>query len=190
MIRPIVAYGDPVLRQRAEPISPDYPALEQVISDMFETMYNASGVGLAAPQIGLSIRIFVVDGSPMDPREEIAEPEMDGFKGVFINPRKVEENEKPWPFEEGCLSIPGLRENVNRPNRLVLNYYDEHWNQHTNVFTGMRARILQHEYDHLEGVLFTDYASSFRKRLLRPKLSRISKGVADVSYAMRFPNGK
>lgn len=192
MILPIVAYGDPVLKKEAEEIDKDYPELKQLIEDMFETMYEASGVGLAAPQIGRSIRLFVVDGSPFSEKDEDEEEDpraagMEGFKKVFINPIIEEEEGKEWGFAEGCLSIPKIREEVLRKERVRLSYYDENWNLHDEWFDGYKARIIQHEYDHIEGVLFTDHLSVLKKRLLTKRLANISQGIVNVDYKMRFP---
>lgn len=192
MILPIVAYGDPVLKKEAEEIDKDYPELMQLIEDMFETMYEASGVGLAAPQIGRSIRLFVVDGSPFAEKDEDEEEDpraagMEGFKKVFINPIIEEEEGKEWGFAEGCLSIPKIREEVLRKERVRLSYYDENWNLHDEWFDGYKARIIQHEYDHIEGVLFTDHLSVLKKRLLTKRLANISQGIVNVDYKMRFP---
>ncbi len=192
MILPIVAYGDPVLKKEAEEIEEKYPELNQLIASMFETMYEASGVGLAAPQVGKSIRLFIVDGSPF------AEPEEDGsidpkaiglenFKKVFINPIIEEESGEEWGFNEGCLSIPEIREEVYRKEKVTLSYYNEKWELKEEVFEGYAARIVQHEYDHVDGVLFTDRISPLKKRLLSKKLSNISKGDVKVSYRMKFP---
>jgi peptide deformylase len=185
MILPVVAYGDPVLKQVAEDIGPDYPELKQLLTDMFETMYQASGVGLAAPQIGKPIRLFIVDGSPF--AEDDEHPEMKGWKKVFINPEIVEEDGKEWAFNEGCLSIPTVREDVYRKPKVRLNYLDEDFKEHEEVFDGLQARIIQHEYDHIEGILFVDRINGLKKRLLKGKLTNISKGNVDVSYKMRFP---
>lgn len=182
MILPIVAYGDPILKQVAEDI-PTGTDLHTLVSDMFETMYEAHGIGLAAPQIGKSIRLFVVDGSPL----EEDEPELKTFKKVFVNPQIIEETGQFWTMEEGCLSIPGIRENVSRQENLRIRYYDLDWQQHEESYSGMAARIIQHEYDHLEGKLFIDYLSPLKKRLLKGKLSNISKGITDADYKMRFP---
>ena len=195
MILPIVAYGDPVLKKAAEEIDKDYPELEQLIANMFETMYEASGVGLAAPQIGRSIRLFIVDGSPFaetddDEEEDPRAAGMDGFKKVFINPVIEEESGKEWGFAEGCLSIPKIREEVYRKEIIKISYYDENWNFHEDTFDGYKARIIQHEYDHIEGVLFTDHLSVLKKRLLTKRLSNISQGVVSVDYRMKFPNVK
>jgi peptide deformylase len=185
MVLPVVAYGDPVLKQPAEDIDKEYPNLKGLINDMFETMYQASGVGLAAPQIGKSIRLFIVDGSPF--AEDDENPEMAGWKKVFINPEIIEEDGKEWPFNEGCLSIPTVREDVYRKPKLRLQYYDADFNFHEEAFDGLKARIIQHEYDHIEGILFIDHINGLKRRLLKSKLNNISKGAVDVSYKMRFP---
>lgn len=190
MILPIRAYGDPVLKKVAADIAPGHPGLEQLIADMFETMYGANGVGLAAPQVGQGIRLFVVDASPFAEDEEGGlEPEhkhLVGFKKVFINPYIVEEEGEEWSFEEGCLSIPGIREEVERRPRIVLQYLDEHFREHEESFDGFAARVIQHEHDHLDGVLFTDHLPPLRKRLLQGRLRDISRGRTDARYAMRF----
>ena len=183
MILPIVSYGTKVLKQKAQDISSDYPNLEQLIEDMFETMYEASGVGLAAPQIGRSIRLFIVDGSPFSDENS----EMNGFRKVFINPKIVEESGEEWSFNEGCLSIPNVREDVLRLSKIRICYQDQYFNNLEEEFDGTKARIIQHEYDHIEGVLFTDYLSTFKKRLLKRKLNDISKGNIKVDYRMKFP---
>jgi len=180
MILPIVAYGDPVLKKKAEKISQDYPGLSELIDNMYETMYRSRGVGLAAPQIGLSIRLFVTDGAPFEEEEVLK------FKQVFINPVILEEDGEPWKFNEGCLSIPSVREDVKRPERIQIEYYDEKWKKHKRYFQGLAARIIQHEYDHIEGILFTDRISPLRKRLIKNKLLDISKGIVDVDYKMKF----
>lgn len=181
MIYPIVPYGDQVLRKKAIDIEKNNPELKNIITNMFETMYNAHGVGLAAPQVGLSLRIFVIDGEPMD------EIELKGFKKVFINPIILKEEGEEWPFSEGCLSIPGIREDVYRNEKLLIHYFDENWKEYKETFSGLKARIIQHEYDHIEGILFTDKLSAFKKRLLKGKLEKISKGIVDAEYKMRFP---
>lgn len=193
MIYPIVAFGDPVLKARAKDIPQDLPAdeLKQILQDMFETMYHAHGVGLAAPQVGKSIRLFVIDSEPMidTEDEETGEPLPDAEKPVkraFINPKMVSETGEEWGFEEGCLSIPGVREMVYRPETILLRYEDENRQQHEESFSGMTARVIQHEYDHLEGVLFTDKISGFKKQLIKGKLTRISKGDVNADYRMRF----
>jgi peptide deformylase len=180
MILPIVAYGDPVLKKRAEEIDKKYPALKELIDNMYETMYNSNGVGLAAPQIGLSIRLFVTDGAPFE-AEEVKD-----FKEVFINPVILKEEGDPWKFNEGCLSIPGVREDVARNEELTIEYYDASWKHHKKTYSGLAARIIQHEYDHIEGILFTDRISPLRKRLIKNKLVDISKGIVDVEYRMKF----
>ncbi|GAB2773589.1 peptide deformylase [Hymenobacter luteus] len=193
MIYPIVAFGDPVLKTPAKDLPADFPAaeLKQIIADMFDTMYHAHGVGLAAPQVGKSIRLFVIDSAPMlDEDEEgnpiIEEPTAAPVKRAFINPRMVSETGEEWGFEEGCLSIPGIREKVVRHATIVLRYEDENRQVHEETFSGMTARVIQHEYDHLEGILFTDYASGLKKQLLKGKLARISKGDVNADYRMRF----
>ena len=193
MIYPIVAYGDPVLKARTKDIPADFPAdeLQKLIADMYDTMYHAHGVGLAAPQVGKSIRLFVIDSEPMlDEDEEgnliVEEPTAAPVKRAFINPRMVSETGEEWGFEEGCLSIPGIREKVVRHSTIVLRYEDENREQHEETVSGMTARVIQHEYDHLEGILFTDYASGLKKQLLKGKLARISKGDVNADYRMRF----
>lgn len=192
MILPIVAYGDPVLKKEAIEIDEQFPALKQLIDNMFETMYEASGVGLAAPQIGQSIRLFVVDGSPFAEVDEDEEEDpravgMEGFKRVFINPIIEEESGANWVFAEGCLSIPKIREDVSRKEKIRVTYYDENWQFHDEWFDGYKARIIQHEYDHIEGILFTDHLSVLKKRMLTKRLTNISQGEVKVSYKMKFP---
>ena len=195
MIYSIVAIGDPVLKTKAKNLAPDLPAadLQQLIADMFETMYYAHGVGLAAPQIGKGVRLFVMDSGPMveldeEDLAELAEGEIPEppIKRAFLNPVMVSETGEEWGFEEGCLSIPGVRELVNRPADIVLRYEDENRQPQEQAFSGMAARIIQHEYDHLEGVLFTDKLSAFKKQLLKGKLARISKGDVKHDYRMKF----
>jgi peptide deformylase len=181
MIYPIVMYGDPVLRQKAKEIEPGSD-LNQLIADMYETMHNASGIGLAAPQIGKSIRLFVVDGTIIDD-----EPGMADFKKVFLNPVILEETGMPWDYEEGCLSIPNIREKISRKEILRIRYYDEKWNLLEDRFEGMKARIIQHEYDHIEGKMFVDYLTPLRKRLLKGKLADISKGNVETEYRIMAP---
>lgn len=183
MVLPVTAYGHPVLRKVAEEIDENYPDLEKFISDMFETMYATDGIGLAAPQVNRSIRIFIVDGTPYVDKM----PEMSDFKKVFINPIIIEETGKEVTMDEGCLSIPGIREDVTRKPGLIIEYYDENWNLKEEKYTGFQARIIQHEYDHLEGILFTDKISPLRKTLIRGKLKDISKGKTDAQYRMIFP---
>ncbi|MFN5031129.1 MAG: peptide deformylase [Flavobacteriia bacterium] len=193
MILPIVAYGDPVLKKEAEEIDQTFPKLKELIGDMYETMYAAQGVGLAAPQIGKSIRMFVVDGSPFaDDEEEDDEPDpkaagIENFKKVFINPIIEEEEGEEWGFHEGCLSIPKIREEVFRKEKVHISYYDENFEFHEEVFEGYAARIIQHEYDHVDGILFTDHLSPLKRRLLTKRLQNISKGEVNVDYKMKFP---
>ncbi len=192
MILPIVAYGDPVLKKKAENIDKDYPELQKLIEDMFDTMYNALGIGIAAPQVGRSIRLFIVDGSPFAETDEGAKPDpkgvgMEDFKKVFINPTILEESGEEWGFNEGCLSIPNIREEVYRKDVIKISYYDENFEHHEDTFDGYRARIIQHEYDHIEGILFTDHLSSLKRRLLTKKLTNISKGDVSIDYRMKFP---
>ncbi|RMG54310.1 MAG: peptide deformylase [Bacteroidetes bacterium] len=184
MILPIVSYGHPSLRRQNAEIGPDYPNLKALIENMYETMYQAQGVGLAAPQVNIPIRLFVVDGSPM---EDLDGSSLEGFKKVFINPKMGSEAGEVWPFEEGCLSIPDIREDVRRPGDIVITYQDEQFETHTESFSGLRARIIQHEYDHLEGILFTDHISQLRRRMLKSRLNKISKGQIDTTYPMKFP---
>ena len=189
MILPIFAYGQPVLKKIAAPVEPGFSDLPALIADMWETMYHADGVGLAAPQVGHSIRLFVIDTLQLD-KEDGDEAEEKGFKKVFINAQKVEEAGDPWAYEEGCLSIPDIRENVRRPGDIRLRYFDENFHEITEEFGGMKARIIQHEYDHLEGVLFTDHISQLRRSMLKGRLSKISKGDISVDYPMKFPHKK
>lgn len=190
MILPIVAYGDPVLRKIAQPIQQDSLDLKKLADDMFETMYAAAGVGLAAPQVGLNIRMFVVDGTVLnedDPEHEDFDPSLVDFKKVFINAQILEEDGDEWPYEEGCLSIPGIRADVYRPETVTIRYRDLDWNEHTEQYEGMAARIIQHEYDHIDGVLFTDHLTALKKQLIKKKLTKITKGDVEVDYRMKFP---
>ena len=184
MIYPIIAFGHPVLKKKAQEIIKGEIDVVQLASDMYDTMHHAQGIGLAAPQIGESIRMFVADATPLED-EEIGE-----WKQVFINPEIIEETGKEWVFEEGCLSIPTIREDVMRPEKVKIRFFDELWEQHEETFDGMQARIIQHEYDHIEGILFTDHLSAFKKRLLKSKLTNISKGIVKVDYRMTFPSKK
>jgi len=189
MILPIRAYGDAVLRKKAIDINPDYPELKELISNMFETMYGAHGIGLAAPQIGLDIRLFIVDVSPLaddEDYEDIAEGLKD-FKKVFINAKILEESGNEWKFNEGCLSIPDIREDVSRKETILIEYFDENFVKHTETFSDIRARVIQHEYDHIEGILFTDKLSPLKKKIIKGKLGKISTGEINVGYKMRFP---
>ncbi len=193
MILPIVAYGDPILRKKATNIAPNHPDLNDLLENMFETMYAANGIGLAAPQIGHSIRLFMVDATPFEEDEDLDQEERDflsKFKVVFINAQIVEETGDEWAFNEGCLSIPDVREDVFRQDTVTLRYLDESFTEQTKTFTGIAARIIQHEYDHIEGVLFTDKLSPLKKRLIKGKLTNISKGKVKIDYKMRFPNLK
>ncbi|HTE31621.1 MAG TPA: peptide deformylase [Chryseolinea sp.] len=181
MIYPIIMYGDPVLRQKASNIERGSD-IAQLVADMYETMHNASGIGLAAPQIGKPIRLFVVDGTIIDD-----EPAMEDFKKVFINPTILEELGEPWEYEEGCLSIPNIREKITRKEKVKIRYYDEGWNLKEEEYDGLRARIIQHEFDHIEGKMFVDYLTPLRKRLLKGKLADISKGKVDTEYRIIAP---
>ncbi len=183
MILPITIYGNPVLRRVTDDIDKEYPNLQQLISDMYETMYSSDGVGLAAPQIDKSIRVFIIDASPMVEDD----PTLEGFKRTFINAYIVEEEGELWSFNEGCLSIPGIREDVNRPEKITIQYYDEEWNFKEEVLEGVKARIIQHEYDHLDGILFTDKIAPIRKRLLKNKLTAMSKGKFKADYKVKIP---
>jgi peptide deformylase len=186
MTYPILIYGHPVLRKVTENIDKDYPDLQQVIADLFETMYKSEGVGIAAPQIGRSLRIFVIDGAPL--ADEV--PALAEFKKVFINAHITEKSGELQPMTEGCLSIPKLREEVNRESHIRIEYYDENWMFHDEVYEGYTARIIQHEYDHLDGILFTDRVSPLRKRLLKSKLNAISKGKFEAEYRTILPGQK
>ncbi|MAY23226.1 MAG: peptide deformylase [Flavobacteriaceae bacterium] len=193
MIYPIVAYGDPVLRKETQEISKDDPKLEQLIEDMFETMYAAHGIGLAAPQIGMPVRLFIVDATPFEDDEDLSEEErkyLSTFKRVFINAQIVEESGDEWAFNEGCLSIPDVREDVFRQETITIEYVDENFKKHKETIGGIAARIIQHEYDHIEGILFTDKLSPLKKRLIKSKLANISKGKIKIDYKMRFPLAK
>jgi len=190
MILPIIAYGDPVLRKMGVDISKDYPNLSELIENMKETMVNANGIGLAAPQIGKAIRLFIVDTSPFEKDEELEEEErafLANFKKVFINAKITKEEGDEWAFNEGCLSIPDINEDVFREEKITIEYLDENFEKQTEVLDGLAARVVQHEYDHIEGVLFTDKISSLKKRLIKKKLENISKGKVNPSYRMKFP---
>lgn len=185
MIYPITVYGDPVLRKVTTDIDPDYEGLEKLADDMFETMHNAEGVGLAAPQIGLTSRIFVVDLSPLGEEE----PLLKDFRKAFVNPHIIEKGGEKVLMDEGCLSIPGLREDVLRLSTIRIKYFDINWKEYDEVYTGFTARVLQHEYDHLDGIMFVDYCSPLKKRLLKGKLADISKGNVTTSYRIKVPRG-
>jgi peptide deformylase len=179
-------YGDPVLRQRAKDVEPGTD-LSQLIEDMYETMHAAQGIGLAAPQIGKSIRLFVVDGTGLEKDDDEAEEGMEDFKKAFINPVMLEELGTPWDFEEGCLSIPNIREKISRKDTIRIRYYNENWELKEEEYDGMQARIIQHEYDHIEGKLFIDYLTSLKKRLLKGKLTDISRGDVKTEYRILAP---
>ena len=190
MIIPIVAYGDPVLKKKAKNITPEYPKFSELIENMYETMYEAHGVGLAAPQIGLSIRVFLVDTMPFAEDESYTPEEQEqlaNFKKTFVNAEILEEEGEEWAFSEGCLSIPGINEDVFRKPTVTIKYQDENFKEYTETYDGLIARVIQHEYDHIEGVLFTDKLSSLKKRLIKGKLLNISKGKCSAEYRMRFP---
>jgi peptide deformylase len=189
MILPIVGYGDPVLRKKAVAIPQEYPNLNQIIADMFETMYNAYGVGLAAPQVGLAIRIFTIDTRPFSEDEDLSKEEQEklsAFKKVFINPTMIKEEGEEWGFNEGCLSIPEVREDVYRHEKITIEYYDQEFTKHIEEYDGLIARVIQHEYDHLEGILFTDKLSQLKKRLITKKLQNIMEGKTRPDYKMKF----
>lgn len=184
MILPIVAYGHPTLKKKADDIDKDYPELEQLINDMWETMYEASGVGLAAPQVNKSIRLFIIDASPYGEDHPVTKD----FKKVFINAHIIEETGEDWTMGEGCLSLPGMNEDVSRKPELTIEYVDELFQFHRETYDGILARIIQHEYDHIDGILYVDRLTPFKKMLLKGKLRDISEGKVDVDYKMTFPN--
>lgn len=189
MVLPIIAYGNPVLRKVATDISPDYPNLNTLIANMYDTMNYAYGVGLAAPQIGLPIRLFVVDTAPFADDDDLTEEErtfLSNFKKTFINAKITEETGDKWLFNEGCLSIPGVREDVSRQKQITIEFLDEQFTPQRLTLNGLAARVVQHEYDHIEGILFTDKLSSFKKQLIKGKLTNISKGKVKVDYRMKF----
>ena len=190
MILPIVSYGSSVLKKTAKEITSDYPNLSELIANMWETMYAANGVGLAAPQIGLSIRVFVIDASPFVDEENMSVKEIETintFKKVFINPKIISEEGNLWDFNEGCLSIPDVREDISRKEKISINFFDENFVPQKLKLNGLAARVVQHEFDHIEGILFTDHLSSLKKRLIKNRLSLISKGDITVDYKMSFP---
>ncbi|TKK68502.1 peptide deformylase [Ilyomonas limi] len=190
MILPIVAYGAPILRKKAVDITPDYPQLDKLIADMWETMYASSGVGLAAPQINRDIRLFVVDSTTifenLDEEDKGKYPDEPGVKKVFINAQILGFNEEQWTYNEGCLSIPRIREDIIRPTTVTIQYQDEQFQTHTDTFNGITGRVIQHEYDHIEGKLFIDYMKPLRKKLLLRKLNDITKGKIKTDYKMSF----
>lgn len=193
MILPIIGYGDPVLRKVGVDIDQNDPTLKQTIADMYETMYNAHGVGLAAPQVALPIRLFVIDTTPFSDDEDLEEEEqllLKNFKQTFINAKILKEEGEEWGFNEGCLSIPEVREDVYRHETITIEYYDEDWNKKTEVYDGLIARVIQHEYDHIEGILFTDLISSLKKQLIKKKLANIMDGKTRPDYKMKFASPK
>jgi peptide deformylase len=185
MVLPVYVYGMSVLRKVSSEIPEDFKDLDQLVGDLFETMQASDGIGLAAPQIGKSLRIFVVDTSPI--AEDRGEPELANFRRAFINPIIIEEWGEPFSYEEGCLSLPNIREEVVRPSQVSIEYYDEHWNLHEEEYDGIRARVIQHEYDHLDGKLFVDKINPIRRKLITPRLNAISRGKADCDYQMVYP---
>ncbi|MEC7548689.1 MAG: peptide deformylase [Bacteroidota bacterium] len=193
MILPIVAYGDPILKQRAKEISSSFKDLEILLKNMWETMYAANGVGLAAPQVGKSLRLFIVDGSPFSVEASLTEDEkneLKGFKKVFINPKILQKSDDLENFNEGCLSIPEVRGDVTRPTTIKIKYQNQYFKEITEHISGLPSRIVQHEYDHLEGILFTDKLSALKKKLLKNKLLKISRGNINVDYLMKFDNNR
>lgn len=190
MILPVVAYGNPVLRKVCDEIGPDYPGLEKLIADMWETVYNSNGVGLAAPQINKAIRLFIVDTvqivEDFDDEDKKKYPGEAPIKQVFINAHVIEESGKPWAYNEGCLSIPKIREDIQRNSHVRISWQDENFVEHEATFHGITARVIQHEYDHIEGKLFIDYVSPLKKRLMKKKLDDISKGKIHVDYKMLY----
>ena len=193
MIIPIYGYGEAVLRKIGEEITPDYPNLTTIIANMYDTMYNAYGVGLAAPQVGLGLRLFIVDTEPFSDSNELSEEEqqqLKGFKKTFINAKMIKEEGELWGFNEGCLSIPDVREEVYRNERITLEYCDEDFNKKTEVFDGLIARVIQHEYDHIEGILFTVHLTILKKTLIKKKLQNIMEGKSFPDYRMKFANKK
>jgi peptide deformylase len=193
MILPIVGYGDPVLRKVCDDITSEHPNLQEIIANMYDTMYNAYGVGLAAPQVGLPIRLFVIDTEPFSDSEDLTNEEqeqLNGFKQTFINAKMLKEEGEEWGFNEGCLSIPDVREDVYRNETITIEYFDENFNKKTEVYDGLIARVIQHEYDHIEGILFTDKISTLKRTLIKKKLQNIMDGKARPDYKMRFCNKK
>lgn len=180
---PVTVYGDPLLRKKAKPVDKDYEGLKEIIENMWETMYYSDGVGLAAPQVGLSIRIFIVDASSGADEE----PELKDFKKVFINPEIIETTGEEWIMNEGCLSLPEIREDVERPDVVRIKYFDENFVEHEEEFKGFAGRVIQHEYDHLDGILFIDYLSPLKKRLLKSKLNSIARGKVQPHYRIKVP---
>lgn len=193
MIIPIYGYGEPVLRQVGVEVTADYPNLKEIIANMYDTMYNAYGVGLAAPQVGMAIRIFVIDTEPFSDSDDLTKEEheqLKNFKRTFINAKMLQEEGEEWGFNEGCLSIPDVREDVYRKEKITIEYYDETFTKKTESFDGLIARVIQHEYDHIEGILFTDKISMLKKTLIKKKLQNIMDGKARPDYRMKFVNKK
>jgi peptide deformylase len=193
MILPIYGYGEPVLRKVCEDISPEYPNLKETLANMYDTMYHAHGVGLAAPQVGLPIRLFIVDTEPFSDSDDVSKEEavqMRDFKKTFINAKIIKEEGDIWGFNEGCLSIPDVREDVFRHDTITIEYCDEDFNVKTEVYNGLIARVIQHEYDHIEGILFTDHLSMLKKKLIGKKLQNIMEGKARPDYKMKYVNKK
>ncbi len=193
MILPIYGYGEPVLRKVGVDISADYPNLKEIIQNMYETMYNAYGVGLAAPQVGMAIRLFVIDTEPFCDSENISNEEQEQlrlFKQTIINAKIIKEEGEEWGFNEGCLSIPDVREDVYRKEKITIEYFDENFNKKIEVYDGLIARVIQHEYDHIEGILFTDKIAMLKKTLIKKKLQNIMDGKARPDYRMKFCNKK
>jgi len=191
MILPIVAYGHPVLRKECEDITPDYPGLSKLIADMWDTMYESNGVGIAAPQVNKPIRLFVIDTLQVvegfDDQDKKDYPNEKGRKQVFINAHKIDETGKPWAYNEGCLSIPKVREDITRHEKVLISYMDDQFQEHEEEFDGITARVILHEYDHIEGKLFIDYLPQLKKRLIKKKLDDITAGKVRVDYKMLFP---
>ena len=193
MILPIYGYGEAVLRKKCEDISKDYPNLKEVIQNMYDTMDNAHGVGLAAPQVGMPIRMFMVDTTPFADSDDVSKEEaaqLNGFRKTFINAKITKEEGDIWAFNEGCLSIPDVREDVLRHDTITIEYLDEDFKKQVDVYNGLIARVIQHEYDHIEGILFTDKVSSLKKKLIAKKLNKIMEGKAFPDYRMKFANKK
>ncbi len=193
MILPIYGYGEAVLRKVAEDITPDYPNLKELIANMYDTMYNAYGLGLAAPQIGLPIRLFIIDTEPLSDSEDLTPAEAEqlkNFKEVFINAKMLKEEGEEWAFNEGCLSIPEVREDVYRHEQITIEYYDANFNKKTATYNGLIARVIQHEYDHIEGILFTDKIALLKKTLIKKKLQNIMEGKFRPDYRMKLANLK
>lgn len=185
MILPITIYGDPVLKKKGVEINSDYTDLKPLIANMFQTMYGANGVGLAAPQVGLSIRMFIVDTQQLEERKK-KESNFTGIKKAFINPEILEQSGDEWKYEEGCLSIPGIREDVARQAKIRIHYYDEDFNEHIEEYDDINARVIQHEYDHIDGILFTDRLGALKRKMILPKLNKLLKGITDTDYKVKI----